>query len=446
MRECYAFLNMLKEPLPLKINYKYTALAGLAFLSISAFWQLYDFIIPLILKNTFELSDSVSGLFMSADNVVGLFMLPFFGALSDRTNTKLGRRMPYIVLGTIVTSALMILLPNVINSRSLFPFIFTLGVLIISTATYRSPAVALMPDITPKPFRSKGNAVINLMGAAGGVMILLLTAYLVPDTSSPDTADYRALFYVTSAIMLVSTVILLLTIKEPLLARKMRMDSARMGIDPQDAKKDLKPAELPVRHLGHASQRSLLLILISVALWFMGYNAITTAFSKYALIRLGMNEKLTAFIMMTTVIAATISFIPAAILSTVIGRKKSVLSGVVLLAASLAVSAFFNTYSPLMFVTFSLSGVAWAAINVNSLPMVLEMSTAATIGKYTGFYYSFSMSAQVITPVLSGFMLQHAGYHTLFPYSIFFIVLAFFTMLFVKHGDTKIPNNMLDSL
>lgn len=446
MRECYAFLNKPKEPLQLKINYKYTALAGLAFLSISAFWQLYDFIVPLILKNTFSLSDSVSGLFMSVDNVIGLFLLPFFGALSDRTYTKFGRRMPYIVLGTILTSSLMILIPNVINSRRLLPFIFVLGILLLSTAIYRSPAVALMPDITPKPFRSKGNAIINLMGAAGGVLILLLTAYLVPDTANPDTADYRALFYVTAAIMLISAVILLLTVKEPLLARKMRFDSAKMGIDPQDAKPELKPSELPIRHLGHSSQRSLLLILISVALWFMGYNAITTAFSKYALIRLGMNEKLTAFIMMTTVITATVSFIPAAIVSTVIGRKKSVLSGIVLLVLALTASAAFKGYSPLMYVTFSLSGVAWAAINVNSLPMVLEMSTSATIGKYTGFYYSFSMSAQILTPVLSGFLLQHVGYHTLFPYSIFFIILAFFTMLFVRHGDTKIPKTMLESL
>ena len=169
----------------IKLNYKRTFTVGLAFMSICAFWQLYDNVIPLILKNTFNLSDTWSGVIMALDNVIALFLLPILGALSDKRQTRIGRRMPFILAGTAIAVVLMVLLPIFDNryyesaSEGMFiGFLVVLGLLLISMALYRSPAVALMPDVTPKPLRSKGNAIINLMGAVGGILYLIISSVM----------------------------------------------------------------------------------------------------------------------------------------------------------------------------------------------------------------------------------------------------------------------------
>lgn len=425
----------------MKLNYKNTILVGLGFLAISSFWQLYDFIIPLILKNTFNANDGFAGFIMSLDNVIALFMLPLFGAFSDRTRTRFGRRIPYIVIGTVVSVAIMMLLPITAHNQSFLPFIIVLALVLIAMSVYRSPAVALMPDITVKPLRSKGNAIINLMGALGGATILFLTSVFAPDTSNPDTANYWPIFLITAGIMLVSMIVVVTTINEPKLVKNMRIESAKLGIDPEEAEHaDVTKEKAPKVVMDPAIKKSLLLILFSISLWFMGYNAVTTAFSKYAVVRLGMQESRAALILMVAVISATISFIPVGIISTRIGRKKVILFGVVLLATMFGSATLYTSYSPLMYATFGLAGLAWAAINVNSLPMVLEMSKGANVGKYTGYYYTFSMAAQVATPILSGLLLEYVGYYTLLPYSAVFVALAFITMSFVKHGDSKISD------
>lgn len=420
----------------MKLSYKNTIFVGLAFMTICSFWQLYDFIVPLILENTFAVSDTVAGFIMAADNVLALFMLPLFGMLSDRTHTRFGRRIPFILFGTIAAVASMLLIPFAVHAQQLTFFIIALGLVLIFMAIYRSPAVALMPDITPKPLRSKGNAVINLMGAVGGALILLLNAFLAPDTKNPETANYWPIFITTVSIMLVGMLLLLKTINEPKLVKKMREDSAAAGIDVEEAKKDIN-AKVTKERLPKAFRISMLLILGSILLWFMGYNAVNTWFSKYAVNALGMEESQASLILMVAVVAATVSFLPVGIISTKIGRKKSILFGVVLLAATFGTASLYTAYTPLMFVSFALCGIAWACINVNSLPMVLEMSKGANVGKYTGLYYTFSMAAQVVTPILSGFLLEYIGYHTLLPYGAIFVGLAFFTMLAVKHGDSK---------
>jgi len=420
----------------MKLNYKKTILVGLAFLTISAFNQLYDFYTPLILKNTFDVGDTIAGFIMSLDNIVALFLIPVFGALSDRTHTRMGRRTPFILFGTLAAVILMLLMPYSVHTRQLTLFMVVLGALLIAMATYRSPAVALMPDVTPKPLRSIGNGVINLMGAVGGAAILLLNAFLAPDTTSPD-ANYWPIYITTAAIMVVGVAILLLTVNEKKLVKKMREDSAAMGIDPEEAGNEEVPVRKTKEKLPPEMRKSMGLILASIALWFMGYNAVTTAFSKYAVHRLGMTEGNASLILMVATVAAIISFLPSGYIATKFGRKKTILFGVVLLAAVFGTAALYTTYSPLMFISFALAGVAWAAINVNSLPMVLEMSKGATVGKYTGYYYTFSMAAQVVTPILSGVLLEYVGYYTLLPYGALFVALAFFTMLFVKHGDSK---------
>lgn len=423
----------------MKLNYRNTLLVGLAFLAISSFWQLYDFIVPLIMKNTFQINDGLAGFIMSLDNIIALFMLPLFGMLSDKTHTPLGRRIPFIIFGTLAATTSMMLLPYTVHQQKLIPFVIALGLVLITMSIYRSPAVALMPDITPKPLRSKGNAIINLMGALGGTIILLLTSFLAPDTTNPALANYWPIFIVTASIMLGAMLILIFSINEPALVKKMRHDSASLGIDTDElAHDDIRIKTDEDYKLNPLYKRSLILILVSVSLWFMGYNAVTTAFSKYAVVSLGMKESQAALILMIALISATLSFIPVGHISTKVGRKKSILTGIIALAFVFGTAFFYTAYSPLMYVTFGIAGVAWAAINVNSLPMVLEMSKGANVGKYTGYYYTFSMAAQVATPILSGLLLEYVGYFTLLPYAAFFVLLSFITMINVAHGDSQL--------
>ena len=420
----------------MKLNYKNTILVGLAFLTISAFWQLYDFHIPLILQNTFGIDKKTTGIVMAIDNILALFLLPLFGIMSDRAHSKLGRRTPFIIGGTVAAVVFMMGIPFATHTRQIVVFVCSLGLLLLSMSFYRSPAVALMPDVTPKPLRSKGNAVINLMGSIGGGLILVVNMFLAPDAKHPETANYWPLFISTAAIMLVGTAVLIFTVREPKLVKKMREDSAAMGIDPEEAKEPEK-IEKTKQKLPKDMRKSMGLILSSIFLWFMGYNAITTWFSSYAINALAMTEKQASGILMVAIIAAAISFIPIGLIASKVGRRKSILFGVVLLTAVFGSAAFYTAYSPLMYVSFALAGVAWAAINVNSLPMVLEMSKGATVGRYTGYYYTFSMAAQAATPFLAGVLLDAVGFSTLLPYGAVFVGLAFFTMLFVRHGDFK---------
>ena len=426
----------------MKLNYGKTILVGLAFMTVASFWQLYDLFIPLILKNSFHMNDGFAGFIMSLDNIFALFMLPLFGMLSDKTHTRIGRRKPYIIIGTVAAAILMMGIPYAAhqyasNQHALVIFLIALGLVLVSMSVYRSPAVALMPDVTPKPLRTKGNAVINLMGAVGSALILLINAFLAPDTTHPETANYWPIFATTAIIMIVGMLILVITINEPKMVKKMRLDSAAAGIDPEEAQIDVTKDVPKKEKLPKELRKSMGLILVSVSLWFMGYNAVTTAFSKYSVNVLGIDEKQTSLILMVAVVVATIAFIPVGIISSKIGRRKSILIGITALTAIFASFTLYTEFSPLMYVSFALAGVAWAAINVNSLPMVLEMSKGASVGKYTGYYYTFSMAAQVVTPILSGLLLQYVGYGTLFPYGALFVGLAFFTMLMVKHGDSK---------
>ena len=220
----------------MKLDNKRTILTGLAFLSICAFWQMYNSIVPLILTNTFHLNETYSGAIMAADNVLALFLLPLFGAISDKTHTKIGKRMPFILFGTGLAIILMNLLPLIDNSYAAAPttfktisFVVVLGLLLVAMGTYRSPAVALMPDITPKPLRSKGNAIINLMGALGGVIYLGVAAVMYPNSKVEGLAhvNYQPLFMVVSAIMFVAIAVLFLTIKEPkLVAEQQKLEAA----------------------------------------------------------------------------------------------------------------------------------------------------------------------------------------------------------------------------
>ena len=429
----------------MKLNNKRTILVGLAFLSICAFWQMYDSIVPLILTRTFHLNETFSGAIMAADNVLALFLLPIFGGISDRTDTRLGKRMPFILFGTGCAIILLNILPLLDNGFAAAPstfklvsFVIVLGLLLIAMGTYRSPAVALMPDVTPKPLRSKGNAIINLMGAVGGILYLAVAAVMYPNSKVQGLAhvNYQPLFLVVSAIMFVAVGVLFLTIKEPKLTaenRELEKQHPEWNLARDDGSgNQVLPA--PVK-------RSLGFLLASIALWFAGYNGVTTWFTTYISVVMGQGLGGASTCLLVATAGAIVSYIPIGALASKIGRKKTIMGGIILLAAcfllGFVLTTVYSSINAVMFVVFALVGLAWAAINVNSLPMVVEMCKGSDIGKFTGYYYTASMSAQIITPVLAGTLMRHISYQILFPYAALFVSLSFVTMLFVRHGDVK---------
>ena len=429
----------------MKLNNKRTILVGLAFLSICAFWQMYDSIVPLILTRTFHLNETFSGAIMAADNVLALFLLPIFGGISDRTDTSLGKRMPFILFGTGCAIILLNILPLLDNGYAAAPstfklvsFVIVLGLLLIAMGTYRSPAVALMPDVTPKPLRSKGNAIINLMGAVGGILYLAVAAVMYPNSKVQGLAhvNYQPLFLVVSAIMFVAVGVLFLTIKEPKLTaenRELEKQHPEWNLAEDDGSgNQVLPA--PVK-------RSLGFLLASIALWFAGYNGVTTWFTTYISVVMGQGLGGASTCLLVATAGAIVSYIPIGALASKIGRKKTIMGGIILLAAcfllGFVLTTVYSSINAVMFVVFALVGLAWAAINVNSLPMVVEMCKGSDIGKFTGYYYTASMSAQIITPILAGTLMRHISYQILFPYAALFVSLSFVTMLFVRHGDVK---------
>ncbi len=414
----------------MKLNYKRTVLIGLSFMAILCFWQFYDQVVPYLLENVFGLKTFAANAIMSIDNVLAIFMLPLFGAISDRTNTKLGKRTPYILFGTVASVVLLVVLGVFNEIRSFWGFMFTLMAILVVMAVYRTPAVAFMPDVTPKPLRSKANAVINLVGYIGGifatvVMMFMLKSETRADGSSAYSEDqsFLPVFLVVAGFMLVAVLVQTFALRENKLPH--------VEDEPQEvAVKGKMPKDVKV---------SLVLILLSVFLWFMAYNAVTTAFSRYCVEIWGADLGTSSSYLLVATVAAIAAFVPLGFLSSKIGRKKAVLLGITLMTACYLIAIFIKVQTPIMYAIFGLVGVGWASINVNSFPMVVEMSSGSDVGKYTGFYYTFSMAAQITTPLLSGFLIDNLGwgYSVLFPYAVLFSALSFVTMLFVRHGDSK---------
>ena len=483
----------------MKLNYKRVMLVGMAFFLISAFWQAYDAIIPLILTNHFGLPQTASGAIMSIDNVLAVFMLPLFGALSDRVMTKRGRRTPFIVVGAVSAICSFIALicfdayqvntlinagiverydeakvflteataaveaatasgnsialaeaeEMLANANSLIStiqqdvlnmtlnniwviitFIAILLIVLIAMATFRSPAVALMPDVTVKPLRSKANAIINLVGTVGGILVLVLGK--VFKTSGHPYMKYTWYIIAVAAIMLVGLLIFIFTVKERKWAAEMEEDTVRLGLV---EKAEEETGEK--RKLSRPELRSLLLILASVALWYIGYNSITSKYSVYATNILGFDYNLTLIIAQA---AAIVSYIPVGIIASKIGRRKTILAGVLMLTTAFFIGNFITPSISefVMYPVFILAGMGWATINVNSFPMVVELARGGDVGKYTGYYYTASMSAQIVAPILSGLLYDLVGMrYMFFAFGTLFVALSFVTMFFVKHGDSK---------
>ena len=413
----------------MKLNYKRVIFVGFAFFLITAFWQAYDKTIPLILEYKFHMNQTLSGVVMAFDNVLAVFLLPLFGAFSDKTKSKMGKRTVYILFGTIAATISFIFLPLIGN---VWLFIGVLLITLLSMATFRSPAVALMPDITIKPLRSKGNAIINLVGTVGGLIVLGVG--LVVKVGEEHMDNLMTYYIIVCGIILLGLIIFLITVRENKWAQDMIDDT-----DKYCPEKNLEIQERQdgVKKISKSEFRALLLILASVALWYMGYNAITSKYSLYADQVLHQSYDLTLLIAQG---AAIVSYLPVGLIATKVGRKKTILAGVILLALSFFFAIFISANSSpiMMYVLFALAGIGWATINVNSFPMVVELAKNGNVGKYTGWYYTASMSAQVLTPILSGVIMDLAGNMLpLFPYAFVCVGFAFLTMVFVKHGDSK---------
>ncbi|MBR5782809.1 MAG: MFS transporter [Clostridia bacterium] len=421
----------------MKLNYKRTILIGLSFMSILAFWQFYDQVIPYLLEYKFGLTTFGTNLVMSIDNVLAIFMLPLFGAISDKTSSSLGKRTPYILFGTLAAVVMLMLLSIFVQNDNFSGFLITLVALLVVMAIYRTPAVAYMPDVTEKPLRSKGNAVINLVGYLGGifatvVMMFLLRSQKNEAGESVYAADqsFAPVFLIIAAFMLVSVLVMVFSLRENRLPHVIDETEAPTGTGQK------MPREV---------FRSLVLILLSVFLWYAAYNAVTTAFSRYCGSVWGVDLGTSSSYLLTATVAAIAAFVPLGFAASKLGRKKTVLAGIVLMVVCYTIAIFIRQETPLMYLIFGLVGIGWAAINVNSYPMVVEMSSGSDVGKYTGFYYTFSMAAQITTPLLSGFLIDRLGfgYNVLFPYAVVFSALSFVTMLMVRHGDSKPPKKQL---
>ena len=487
----------------MKLNYKRTILVGFAFFLISAFWQAYDNTIPLILNYHYGLPHSISGVIMSIDNVLAVFMLPIFGALSDKVMTKFGRRTPFIVIGTVAAVLAFITLTlvngiqlntlaeagitedykiayeaftatkdalskgfkdgiiskeimeagvteaeNIFNAiketlverslditmQNVWPLVGFMAILLlvlIAMATFRSPAVALMPDVTIKPLRSKGNAIINLMGTAGGILILLLSN--VMGMSNKLYSHYIGYVALVCAVMVGGLLAFIFTVKEKKWAQDMEDETAALGLEEKEPVVD----NTAKRSLSKPELMSLLLILASVALWYIGYNSITSKYSVYATSVLNIDYALTLIVAQA---AAIVAYIPVGIVASKIGRKKTILAGVAMLATAFFVGNFIGpgVSNLIMYPIFALAGIGWATINVNSFPMVVELAKGGEVGKYTGYYYTASMAAQIVAPILSGILYDAFGMRAMFfSFGTVFVALSFVTMFFVKHGDSR---------
>ena len=423
-----------------KLNYKRTIYIGLAFFTIMMLWQVYNTYCPLFLSDFFVSNFGgtptdhayLVGIIMAMDNVLALLVLPLFGAWSDRTKSRLGKRMPFIVVGVIIAVIVFPLIPIMFIYNQMVWMIVMMGIILIAMNIYRSPAVSLMPDITPKPIRSKANAIINVLGYIGGIFAGALGLFF---KANVDTVTGRLIydptniwipFVATAILMVVALVILILKIKENKLATEMAEEMER-----GERVAEVSETIVEDKPLTGTNKRNMIVLLLSIFLWFFAFNAIETFGSTYGTQVLGESSSWwsTAVIVMT--ICSIIGFIPGAKLSEKIGRRKTVILGLIVMMVALLVAVFRLpswVYLPLV----GIAGIGWAWVNVNSYPMVVEMASKKNIGKLTGWYYTASMLAQSITPIFVGFLFKFLGYEFLFPYAIIFSGVALIVFCLYK--------------
>ncbi|MBR1846189.1 MAG: MFS transporter [Bacilli bacterium] len=449
----------------LKLNYKRTFTIGFAFFGILLLWQVYDSWCPTFLSELFKKTFSTSseqevqylvGMMMALDNLAALIMLPIFGRLSDKTHTRIGKRMPYILVGTFVCAVAFPFIPVLFHYQNLAGVIVLMAVVIFFAMMYRNPAVALMPDMTPKPLRSKANGIINIMGYLGGAfatvvgIFFVLSQYLGTEKASdgslkPFTWQHNNIwaveipFLVASVLMVVSALFLFIKVKENKIAEEVKEDMARGEelAETVDKVEEDKP-------MSKANFRMLVFILVAEFFWFMADNGIATFMTNYAIYYLGTS---TASSMINTIVGgvgSVIGFAIGGIISSKIGRKWTVVGG---LALSLVAYVLWTvltfstnvagsgTFPFWIYIVWFAKGFGMSLVHVNSFPMVVELCSSKKIGAFTGYYYASSMAAQTITPMLLGLLLlnPHIGWEFLPVYALVCLTISVVVFLFLKN-------------
>lgn len=448
----------------LKLNVKTTLYIGCAFFAILMLWQVYNNYCPLFLdyliRKEYGQSNSFTiGIIMAADNLIAIFMLPIFGTLSDKTNTKYGKRMPYIVIGMILSAIIFPLISVMFYIESLTGVIIMMGLTLIIMNMYRNPAVALMPDVTPKPLRSKANGIINFVGYLGAILAgaLGMILKIAKDSNSANWTPTNKTngiiaFTIASFFMILALVILVLKIKEKKLLEETKSDieyGEKLSLTLEKIE-DNKP-------ISKSDKKNLVILLIGLFLWFMSFNAIETFNSLFCKNVLG-DEGIAGTIVIILTISSIITFIFSVNLPSKIGRKNSVLIGIgslVIGFGGILLYYYLNGvfakdfienhtngigFSILpVYIFIAICGFGWALINASSYPMMVEMSTSKTIGKFTGYYYTISMLAQTVTPILIGLIMNQStlSLRLLYIYSLVLMLLAFIIMIFYKENWTK---------
>lgn len=422
----------------MRLDYRKTFLIGFGFFAASLAWSLYNSVVPLML-NKYIASTAIIGSIMTIDNIFGIIFQPLVGQVSDRTHTRIGRRMPYILIGIPICAVLFALIPV---TNTLFAMMAMIILFNLVMSTWRSPVVALMPDLTPSPLRSKANGVINLMGGVGSIVALLAGGALAK-------ISYEAAFLMGSVVMVAAALMLYFFVKEPdsrKLAHHLDKTEAMLAETVKKEKPVGIAAKIGIQDLSGPEKRSLISILLAIFFWFTGFNAVEAFFTLYATKNLGISEGDALISLSLFSLSLVVFAIPAGILAGKIGRKRMIVIGLIGVTIVFIPMIFLESLM-LMRVLLLFGGIFWACININSLPMVVELAAQERIGSFTGYYYFFSFAAAIVSPILFGFIRDLTqNYATLFVYSIVAFILALICMIFVKHGEASQGPSTLEAL
>ena len=460
----------------LKLNYKRTFLIGFAFFGILLLWQVYDSWCPTFLTDIFarrmygissaELKAGdpekilrvqwLVGIIMACDNLAALILLPIFGNLSDRTATPIGKRMPYILTGTFVAAVAFPFIPLFFHANNIAGMVAMMVIVLIFMMMYRNPAVALMPDITPKPLRAKANGIINIMGYLGGAFATVLGIFLKLSDYINAADEARKVwiielpFIIASILMVISALVLFFTIKENKIAAEIKdeMAEGERFAAIENPVEDDKP-------MSPANKKMLLAILAAEFLWFMSDNAIGTYIGNYVIYYLQSVSSATMILTIIGGLASVIGFATAGSIADKIGRKWTISCGLAITFLALIIMCFVApthnvtgangefSYPKLLFAVWAIKGFGMALVHNCSFPMVVELSSSKTIGKFTGFYYAASMSAQTVTPILLGLVFNMTRkWRVLSIYSAILTACSFavFTLLVKNIRASKVAN------
>ena len=413
----------------MKYNIGKTFLLGLGFFGVSVIWSVYNAYVPIFLDSRFALSTGFIGIFMTLDNIAALFIQPAVGAWSDRLRTPIGRRMPFILIGAPIAAVAFFILPN---TMSLPVFFFAASLLLLAMAIWRTPVVALMPDITPSKFRSQANGIINFMGGIGAIIAFLIGATLYDMNPSYP-------FWLGSILVVLAAILVFIFIKEPK--------------EFEHSKEKTPNLFQSVKLIFEEKDRNTLRILFAIFFWFIAYNGIEAFFTLYGKNFLGISESDAARLLGQLSIFFVLFALPSGYIGAAVGRKKTIIAGIVLMGLCIAslfilptdfLTTLLTTLPvlgkvPVIGVILMVTGIAWSLININSLPMVVDMTEANRIGTYTGLYYLFSTLAAILGPILYGFIIQFSTgrYDLLMIISPIFLLGALLSIAGVKRGEIK---------